>query len=379
MIPSLMRAEADKLYYLEKEARISGEKALVFLSWFKNQLDNFLRLYFNEKLKEAAEIDPESVVLVEELRRFIGNGGKRIRPAFAYAGYVASGGRSLDAILFASASLEFVQAFALIHDDLIDDSPLRRGKPSVHKVFEDFHKNRAFSSDAQHFGLSSAILSGDLALSFADELLSTSPFPSERIKRAKFYFDTLKKQVVFGQHLDLIASVKKKVVEKDILTILEYKTAKYTVERPLQIGAALAGADEDVMKIFSEYGIRLGQAFQIQDDILGTFGNKETIGKPNDSDIKEGKKTLLVVKALEWAKGEEKRRLEKVLGNKKVTDREIEEARNTIKDTGALEYSQKLATSLILQAKEVIAKARLNDEGKNYLLQAADYLLTRQK
>ncbi|OGY25350.1 MAG: hypothetical protein A2Z24_00670 [Candidatus Woykebacteria bacterium RBG_16_44_10] len=349
-----------------------------FLTWFKGQLEPLLDAYFAEKIKEAADIHPEVVVLAEEVRRFNQTGGKRVRPAFAYAAYTACGGRAHDAILYATAALELLQAFALIHDDIIDESPLRRGKPSTHVTFEEFHRKRKFAGDSKKFGLSAAILAGDLALTYADELLDTAPFPAERIRRAKSYYNTMKKQVILGQHLDLTTSVKEGASEKDILKILEYKTAKYTVERPLHIGAALAGAEEDLFTTFSAYGVPLGQAFQIQDDILGTFGSKEQIGKPTDSDIKEGKKTLLIIKAYEWANKGGIEILDAVLGNRKASEKMIEDARRTIRASGALEYSQNLANRLIKQAKEAIYEERLAAEGKAYLLQAADYLLSRQ-
>lgn len=362
---------------VDRSIKLSSEKALQFLIWYKSQLEPFLDAYFDAKIDEASKIHPEAVVLSEGVRRFIRNGGKRVRPAFAYSAYVASGGRSLEAILYASAALEVLHAWALIHDDIIDNANLRRGKPSVHKVFEDFHRKRALSGSAGKFGTDAAILVGDLALTFADELLNTAPFPAERIRRAKEYYDLMKKQVILGEYLDVVAPLKKQVTERDLLTILEYKTAKYTVERPMHIGAVLAGAEEDTLRVFSSYAIPLGQAFQIQDDIMGTFSNEAKIGKPVDSDIKEGKRTLLVLKAYEFSKGAEKRLLDAVLGNQSASEAGIEAARQIMRESGALEYSQELAYKLIKKAKGEILQAKLVEEGREYLLQAADYLLTR--
>jgi len=363
---------------VDRSIEISGKRALAFLAWFKKQLDPFLDAYFVEKLKEANLVHPETLVLVEEIRRFIRNGGKRLRPAFTYTAYLGCGGRSYDAILYASAAVEVLHTFALIHDDIIDKSDLRRGSPSVHRVFEDFHQKRDFAGSAQDFGLAAAILAGDLACAFADELLNTAPFPAERIRRAKNYFDLNKKQVILGEYLDVIAPVKKEVSEADVLKILEYKTAKYTVERPLHIGAVLAGANEEMLQWFSNYAIPLGQAFQIQDDIIGTFGREEEIGKPNDSDIKEGKKTLLVIKAYEFARPSEVKILDRVLGNQKASGEQIEAVRSIMQSSGALTYSQNLANQLIKKAKRAIEEEKLEEEGKTYLLQAADYLLSRQ-
>lgn len=364
--------------YIDRSLETSGKKASEFLSWFKKEIDPFLEDYFAEKIREASEIHPETVALVEEVRRFIQNGGQRIRPAFTYAAYVASGGRSFEAILYASAAIEVMHAFALIHDDIIDESPLRRKHPTVHKIFEDFHEKRKFFGSQQTFGLSSAILAGDLALAYADELLNTSPFPSERLRKARNYLDLSKKQVILGQYLDVVESYKRQISEEYVLKILEYKTAKYTTERPLQVGAALAGADEETLQIFSNYAIPLGQAFQIQDDILGTFGKEENTGKPTDSDIKEGKMTLLIVKAYDFAKPSERKVLDGALGNKKASTGQINQVRRVIENCGSLAYSQKLSKELIERAKEVISEARLTREGKNYLLQICNYLLVRE-
>ncbi len=363
---------------VDRAIQTSGKEALAFLAWFKSQIDPFLNAYFEEKLREASSIDPEVVVLVEEIRRFVQNGGKKIRPAFTYAGYVACGGRSHDAILYASSAIEMMHGFALIHDDIIDKADLRRDNPSVHRVFEDFHKKRNFTGSPEDFGLAAAILAGDLALSFADELLNDAPFPAERIRRAKNYFDLNKKQVILGEYLDVLAPVRKQISEADVLKILEYKTAKYTIERPMHIGAILAGAEEDILQGFSSYAVPLGQAFQIQDDILGTFSTEEIIGKPVDSDIKEGKKTLLVVKTYEFCDKKDKKLLNSVLGNKHAQPGDINRVRSIMRSCGALQYTQELAARLINKAKEGIYNVKLVEEGKNYLLQAADYLLTRK-
>src|SRR4030042_4513052 len=191
--------------YIDRSLETSGKKASEFLAWFKKEIEPFLEEYFDEKIREASEVHPEAVVLVEEIRRMVGAGGKKIRSAFAYAAYVASGGRSHEAILYASAAFELWHTFAIIHDDIIDESNLRRGQPTAHIAFDKFHQNRNFSGDSQRFGISAAILAGDLAFSFADELLDSAPFPAERIRRAKIYYNAMKQQTVYGEHLDVIS------------------------------------------------------------------------------------------------------------------------------------------------------------------------------
>lgn len=351
--------------------------ALDYLAWFKKQFDKQLLAYLSEKRQQAKEINPEIVVLVDEIIRFTENGGKRVRPAFMYSGYIAAGGQAQEAILFASLSVELLHTFALMHDDIIDNSDLRRGELTTHKAFEAYHKTRKLKGNKKEFGLSSAILAGDLAFSFAEEILTTAPFPQERIRRARYFFDQMKIQVIYGEYLDVLGGYKDSLTEDEVLQVLEYKTAKYTVERPLHIGAMLAGSDYQTLETFSRYGIPFGQAFQMQDDIVGTFGTEEEIGKPADSDIKEGKKTLLLTKAYEKADKNQLKVLNRVVGKKGATKEDIAKVKQIMEKTGAYDYCVKLAKELLVQAKNAIEDVKLKDEGKGYLLAAADYLNER--
>lgn len=368
---------APNVFGFEKTYKPKQITALDYLSWFKKQFDKQLLAYLSEKKQEAKEINPETVVLVDEIIRFTENGGKRVRPAFLYSGYVAAGGKAHEAILFTSLSVELLHTFALIHDDIIDNSDLRRGELTTHKAFSQYHKTRKLKGNKRDFGLSSAILAGDLAYSFAEEILTTAPFPQERIRRARYFFDQMKTQVIYGQYLDVLGGYQKELSEDKVLQILEYKTAKYTVERPLHIGAMLAGADYQTLETFSRYGIPFGQAFQMQDDIVGTFGTEEEIGKPSDSDIKEGKKTLLLAKSYERADKSQKKILDQIIGNKSATNSDIAKVKKIMEQTGAYDYCVKLAKELLVQAKISVENVKLKDEGKGYLLSAVDYLNER--
>lgn len=368
---------APNIFGFEQTFKSKNITALDYLSWFKKQFDKQLLAYLSEKRQEAKEINPETTVLIDEIIRFTENGGKRVRPAFMYSGYIAAGGKAHEAILFASMSVELLHTFALIHDDIIDNSDLRRGELTTHKAFEAYHKTRRLSGSKKNFGLSNAILVGDLAYSFAEDILTIAPFPQERIRRARYYFDQMKIQVIYGQYLDVLGGYKEGLTEDEVLQILEYKTAKYTVERPLHIGAMLAGADYSMLETFSRYGIPFGQAFQMQDDIVGTFGSEEEIGKPSDSDIKEGKKTLLLAKAYERADKKQRKTLDRIVGNKAATKTDIEKVKDIMEQTGAYDYCVKLAKELLIQAKKAISDTKLNEEGKGYLLAAADYLNER--
>ena len=195
-----------------------GEKLLF---WFKEEVDLAIKHFLVEKRVEAKEISPGVVTLLDEVERFIFSGGKRVRPAFLYSGYVASGGKAHDAAVYASMSVEFLHTFALIHDDIIDRSAIRRGKPTSHKAFEEYHTTKKFTGNKEHFGLSAAILAGDLAYAFAEEVLTSAPFPQERVRRARYYFDQMKFQVIAGEYLDVLGGYTKSLKEDDILNIIE--------------------------------------------------------------------------------------------------------------------------------------------------------------
>jgi geranylgeranyl diphosphate synthase type I len=358
---------------------VTGDKldAQEYLDWFKLEFDQQLFTFLEQKKKEAEEINTEAAELVEEIIRFSKNGGRRVRPAFMYSGYVASGGRAHDAILYTTLAVELLHVFALIHDDIIDNSDLRRGEPTAHKAFEKLHSKKKLKGSRFDYGLSTAILAGDLALSFAEEIMTSAPFPQERVRRARYFFDQMKSQVIYGEYLDVLGSYKKSLTEDEVLQVLDYKTAKYTVERPLHIGAMLAGADYKVLETFTAYAIPFGQAFQIQDDLVGTFGSKEAIGKPNDSDIKEGKKTLLLAKALENSNKKQRSFINKVVGYKKASEEDVERVRRIMKQTGAYDYCVKLSLKLLEQARNALENTKLPKDGVDYLLAATEYLEKR--
>ena len=372
-IPSLTPYNSTLLFGSESKAK----EAENLLSWFKKEIDWQISLFLKAKRQELAEISSEAVELAGEIDRFVSSGGRRVRPAFVYSGYIAAEGKAHDAILYASMCVEFLHTFALIHDDIIDRSETRRGKKTSHKAFEDLHRSKKLFGDRSQFSLSAAILAGDLAAAFAEDILTTAPFPQERLRRARSIFDQMKAQVIAGEYLDVLGGYKAKLSEEEVLNILEYKTAKYTVERPLQIGAVLAGAELPILETFTAYGIPLGQAFQLQDDILGTFGDPKEIGKPTDSDIREGKKTVLVAKAYEWASPKQRKLMSRLIGNPKLKHEEVGQVREIIYNVGAYQYAVSLSHKLIEQAKEALLRAKLDDDGKRYLLAAADYLLSR--
>ena len=336
-------------------------KAVSRLKKFKIKVDRELKKILGKKLRESGKISPEGRDLVQAIKDFILRGGKRLRPALVYFAYQACGGRNEEAVIYTSQAIEFLHTFALIHDDIIDRSFLRRGGPTVNKIL----------------GNERAIWVGDLAMVFADEIFTSSPFKDKIIREARKVYNLLREEVVFGEYMDIIEGGKKEFNEKKIMKILEYKSGKYTIERPLHLGAALAEANKEAFAVLSRYGVPLGIAFQIKDDILGMFGKEKEVGKPVDSDLKEGKKTLLIAKAVERLKGKRKGKLLSLLGNQNVNAADLQWVRRVIEETGSLDYSQKLAQKLIREAKEAMAGSRFKKEGKEFLLGIADYILER--
>jgi geranylgeranyl diphosphate synthase type I len=225
-------------------------------------------------------------------------GGKRLRPQFCYAGWLLAGGDPGDPrVVVAAASLEWLQASALVHDDLMDGSDTRRGRPSIHREFEAQHRAEARSGDAANFGTSVAVLLGDLMLSWCDEMFRDSGLPT--IADASHFLDLCKTEVVAGQFLDVAGQTRTSLSVEEAMKVVRYKSAKYTVERPLHIGAALAGADPDLIAALTDVALPLGAAFQLRDDVLGVFGDPAITGKPAGDDLREGKRTVLVARTAE--------------------------------------------------------------------------------
>lgn len=345
------------------------------LNFFRNRFDPILAAFLAKETEAARIIRPELAELLKVSAEFIMAGGKRLRPAFTFFGYRAVGGTDDEAILKAAAPMELVHAGALIHDDVMDNSDIRRGKPTVHKVFE-----KSWGSAVT--GTSTAIVAGDQILALADRAFSEYPHFDGKFQNARKVFDQMTVEINYGQYLDVIGNLMGLVDEDWVMKVMRFKTAGYTVEKPLLIGAILAGANSRQQEALSGYGIPLGIAFQIRDDILGMFGNEAEVKKPVDSDLKEGKKTLLVVHAVseleKQHREEERGRLFKILGNQGLTKEDYEWVQNLMKETGALEHCEKLVETLTERAKQSLADENFEPEAKKYLLGIADYLVARR-
>jgi len=348
------------------------------LKKYKKDIDDELRKFFDAKIKRVEKIDNSALELVENLKEFTLRGGKRVRSILLIFGYKAVGGRNEKEIIKAALSVELMQSFLLIHDDIIDDDELRRGNPTMHKVYENKYKKDYPSIDSKKFGKDMAIIAGDVSSVLGSEIILNTKFPYRLKVKAIYKFNRVIINTCFGQILDILSETGSDIKEEDIIKIHKLKTALYTIEGPLHIGAILGEASNAQLKTLSEFAISLGQAFQVQDDILGMFGTAETIGKPVGSDIKEGKKTLLIKKALDKANSRDKKTIMDCLGNKKISEKDTEKVKDIITKTGSLKYNKNFAKELVKKAKISLRKGDFKEEGKEFLLRLADYIIERK-
>lgn len=318
------------------------------------------------------DLDP----LVEAVTDLL-SGGKRLRPAFCWWGYRGAGGADTEEALRAAAALEFLQACALIHDDVMDGSDTRRGMPSAHHRFAMLHRGSEWLGSPEAFGVGAAILLGDLCLSWADELLLTSGVPAEHLKAAKRVYDEMRTELMAGQYLDLLEQARGGGSVERAMRVVRFKSAKYTIERPLHMGAALAGADADVMAAYSGYGLPLGEAFQLRDDVLGVFGDPGETGKPAGDDLREGKRTVLIATAMARATPAQAAQIRRHLGDPGLDATGVALLREVIADTGALNHAEQLITSLTDQALAALASVDLQPPAPEVLAGLA-YAATRR-
>ena len=328
----------------------------------QKRLDDFLAAQVPVLDEVSPDLAPLSEALVDLLR-----GGKRLRPAFAYWGWRGAGGADCEEAVTAATSLELLQACALIHDDVMDGSDTRRGMPAAHRRFATLHRGNAWLGSPEGFGVGAAILLGDLCLSWADELLMSCGLPPRSLLRAKPVYDVMRTELMAGQYLDLLEQARGGGSAARAMRVVRYKSAKYTIERPLHLGAALADAPADLMAAYSGYGLPLGEAFQLRDDVLGVFGDPAQTGKPAGDDLREGKRTVLVATASASASPAQASVLRRRLGDPALDVDGVEELREIIVDTGALRHVEALIGSLTGQAFAALAAATLADPARDAL------------
>jgi len=354
--------------------------ATELLKEYKKSVDPVLGAYFKKKIKEAERMDPLAKQALKMLEDFTMSGGKRIRPALVYYGYLAAGVKKKENILEASMSIELTHVFLLIHDDIIDKDEKRHGVDTIHTRYEKISQKYFPKKNGEHFGNSMAMLVGDMAAAMGNEIIFRSNFAPKTIINALDKLQEIVYRIVPGEMKDVYLEMRGNATEKEILDMYEGKTSSYSFEGPLHLGAVLAGKnDPDFFKDLSEYSMSVGKAFQLRDDILGIFGDEKKIGKPIGSDVTEGKQTVLVIKALENGSKKQIAEMKRLLGKEDITLSEMDSFRRIIKETGSLEYSEKLMEKLVKKSFSSLDRIDFKSkEAEDFLRGIAAYMIERE-
>ncbi len=347
---------------------------------YKQPIEQALKKIFDEKISEAGKLNKDNVKFYENLKEFVLRGGKRLRPITLIMAYsaVKEPTTELNELIRTSTCVELLHNSTLIHDDIIDQDELRRGGPTFHTLY-----GQLFEKEVPHrakiLGIAMGILGGDELFNIGFETLLTAKFDRERVSRALEYYVSAYREVVNGELLDLMFSITdyEKLSEEEYLKMIRLKTAAL-FEKSICIGSVLAGIDEKTLLKLREYAVLVAEAFQIQDDILGIYGDEKVLGKPIGSDLREGKATLLVIKAIRTLNDEEKRVFLQVLGKENISLSEVKKVRKILREKGILEYVRKVSYNLAEEAKKIISKLSIRDEAKEYFVDLADYVIQRE-
>jgi geranylgeranyl diphosphate synthase, type I len=338
-----------------------------------------LRRYLAQRRAELPELAQSFAAAVDTLSDFALRGGKRIRPTFAWWGWRAAGGEGggprAVAVLTAVSALELIQTCALVHDDLMDASELRRGQPTVHVRFTEAHRAGAWRGEPERFGMAAAVLLGDLALAWADDLFTGAPLSDDMRRAARTPWLAMRAEMFAGQYLDVLAQAEGDESEDRALGVARLKTAAYTVERPLHLGVALAGADQGTADAVRAFGTDIGVAFQLRDDLLGVYGDTEVTGKPAGDDLREGKRTLLVSLGLAYAEAAGRHGdadlLRSALGDPGLTQDTIARVRELLVEVGAVDELERRIEKLTASGMTALDTSGLAEPGRSRLAELA--------
>ena len=344
-------------------------------------VDERLGRFLETRESILLSIAPEVGQLASFSRQFL-SGGKRFRALFCYWGYRAvHDARTpeepdrLGPVIGTASALELFHAAALVHDDIIDSSDTRRGAPSAHRRFEALHRENAWEGSPEGFGTGAAVLLGDLLLGFSDDLLAESladEVPSDRARGVRREFGRMRAEVIAGQYLDILEERSWRTGPEDELLpraerVIVYKSAKYSVQAPLVLGALLAGATLGQLDSLREFGLPLGIAFQLRDDMLGVFGDAEVTGKPSGDDLREGKRTVLIALARKTLPASARRVIDELLGDPELDDAQIRMLQSTITASGATAEVERMIDLNVHRANRALDDAALSDAAVNRL------------
>lgn len=341
----------------------SATKATEQTAWVRERVNARLAEFFDGHPSPVP--DQEVGAAYRLLREFVLDGGKRIRPVLCYWGWRGAGGPAEEPgpLVDVAAALELCHAGLLIHDDVMDASATRRGRPTLHRAL----------------GESPAILLGVLAMTWADELVAACGADQARLRAARLRYDAMRTEVITGQYLDVLAPLRAEVTVEQTLTTIRFKTAKYTVERPLQIGGELAGADPALLDAYSRLGLPLGEAFQLRDDILGMFGDPAQTGKSCLDDLREGKQTVMIAYARAHAAEPAARRLRTWYGSAALDEARAAEIREIVTETGALAHVETMIAQRVEEALATLAAAPITPEAGAALTALATRIAHRRQ
>ncbi len=346
---------------------------------FRSRVESELHGFVDDQTSRLAGLGDDASRLIASARTAV-SGGKRFRAAFCWWGHhaVATPADEAEsaALLRACGSLELLHASALVHDDYMDASDVRRGRPATHREYAGEHAAEGWSGSPDQYGAAAAILLGDLLLAWSDEMLRTCGLPHERVWGGLRWFDLCRSEVIAGQFLDVSAQARGASDVDLAMRVLRYKSAKYSIERPLQIGAALAGADEGTLTALSRFGLPLGEAFQLRDDLLGVFGDPAETGKPAGDDLTEGKRTVLVALALDALDPADAARLDRALGTP-LSPGEVAELRALIDSCGARASVEEAIAGLTDRSLAALDAASI-DDGAREVLRALAHSATQR-
>jgi geranylgeranyl diphosphate synthase type I len=338
---------------------------------FRAEVQSALDAFVDEQALRLAPLGDDAARLVDAARAAV-SGGKRFRAAFCAWGFraVRDEGPDADGLVRAASALEVLHASALVHDDYMDASDTRRGRPATHKAFEALHRESGWTGDPQQYGAAAAILLGDLLLSWSDELLRRCGMPHDVVRDALAFFDTTRSEVIAGQFLDVSVQARGASDVEQAMRVLRYKSAKYSIERPLHVGAALAGADDDLLAALTRFGLPLGEAFQLRDDLLGVYGDPDSTGKPAGDDLTEGKRTVLVALALQGAPAADAKRLDEALGTA-LSVEEVADLRRIIDESGAHAAVERRIEDLTTESLAALEAAAVTPASRGVLRELA--------
>jgi geranylgeranyl diphosphate synthase type I len=315
---------------------------------------------------QTAELGVAGLGVAGDILTEFVSGGKCLRSTFMYLGWLC-GAPPSGAALSAAASLELLHAFALLQDDVMDDSDERRGLPAAHVQLAHWHGQRGLPGSARRFGESAAILLGDLCLIWAERMLRESGVEPRRLQRAWPRYDVMRTELAVGQFADLAGDIRRLPSLEAVLDVARRKSGNYTVRRPLEIGATLAGCDDQLVTQLGRYGTAVGEAFQLRDDVLGVFGSPATTGKPNGSDLLERKATSVAVSAFELADAPTRRELTALVHTEDLDEAALDRWRMLIVATGALERIEDMIAQRLASARKHLADMAVDDSVREAL------------